>query len=90
MRNVTISQRAMKAMETLPRDIQVRARKAVEYLKTDNDMAIKPAKLQGNRNLYIAKLKNNYRIIYSRSNESVNIVDIISMDKVSSIMRSDK
>lgn len=90
MRNITISQRAMKAMETLPGYIHVRVRRAVEHLKTDNDMAIKPTKLQGNRNLYIAKLDNIYRIIYSRSNESVNIVDIIRMDKVSSIMRSDE
>ena len=89
MINVSVSQKALKAMESLPKDIQVKARRAVEYLKTDNERSVKPSKLNFGRNLFSGRLNDKYRIIYSKFENNIVIVDFIKIDTISTVMRSD-
>lgn len=86
---VDISQKALTSMESLPADVQAKLRRAIEYIKSDNERSIKPQKLEGGRNLYSGRINSKYRVIYSKKKDSITIVDIIRVDSVSRIMRSD-
>ena len=86
---IKVSQRAMKSLAALPIDIQAKARRAVEYLNSGNERSVKPEKLKGGRNLYSGRVNSKYRVIYSKGRGSIEIVDIIRVDEVGNIMRSE-
>ncbi|WP_422652286.1 type II toxin-antitoxin system RelE family toxin [Agaribacterium haliotis] len=79
----------MKSLASLPRDVQAKARRAVEYIKSDNERSVKPNKLKGGRNLYSGSVDSKYRVIYSKSKDTITIVDIIKVDTVANVMRSE-
>lgn len=87
---IKVSQRAMSAMESLPRDVQEKARRVVEYLKTGNERSVKPGKLKGGRGLYYGRLNNRFRIVYSKKGGRITIVDFIKIDDVAQVMRPEK
>jgi len=86
---VKVSQKAMKSLASLPSDIQSKARRAVEYLKSNNERSVKPNKLKGGRNLYSGRVNSKYRVIYTKSKDTITIVDIIKVDTVTNVMRSE-
>jgi mRNA-degrading endonuclease RelE of RelBE toxin-antitoxin system len=86
---VKVSQKGMKSLALLPKDVQVKARKAVEYLKSKNESLLKTHKLTGGRNLYSGKVTSKYRVIYSKTKDTITIVDIIKVDTVVNVMRSE-
>lgn len=86
---VRVSQRAMQAMESLPRDVQAKARRVVEYLKTGNERSVKPCLLKGGKGLFYSTLNANFRIVYSKKQDVITIVDFVNVENVSKIMRSD-
>lgn len=87
---VLMSQKAINSFARLPPNIQSRARRAFEYLRVGDEKSIKPFKLKEGRNLYHGRLTDKYRIIYSKSQNSITIVDFINIEDVSQVMRSDE
>ncbi|ELA8137666.1 type II toxin-antitoxin system RelE family toxin [Vibrio parahaemolyticus] len=86
---VKVSQRAMKAMESLPRDVQEKACRAVELLKTDNERSVKPQQLKGGRGLFYGRLNTRFRIVYSKKQDEITIVDFVDVENISKVMRFD-
>lgn len=86
---VEVSQKAMNSLDSLPMDVQAKVRKAVEYLRSDNERSVKPHRLEGGRNLYSGRINSKYRVIYAKKKGAIAIVDIIEIDSVSRVMRSE-
>lgn len=89
MPEVIITQKAMKSFDRLPPDIHDIAEKTIKYLMHNEEHFLNPAKIKGSRDLYNGRISNDYRIIYSKENERIYIVDIIKIGAISGVMRRD-
>lgn len=86
---IKFSQRAMDSFESLPKEIQEKAHRAINLLEEGNERAIHSSVLKGGRKLYSGKINQNFRVIYSKNNNEILIVDFIKIDGISKIMRSE-
>ncbi|ELV8694242.1 hypothetical protein QNE54_000956 [Vibrio fluvialis] len=84
---VKVTPKAMSAMESIPRDVRVNARRAVDWLKSDNERSLKPQSMSLKQKLYRSALGKGYWLVYSKQNGTTKIVDIVQQDKVSTVMR---
>ncbi|ELV8648761.1 hypothetical protein QNE85_004089 [Vibrio fluvialis] len=89
-RTVKVTPKAMSAMESIPRDVRVKARRAVDWLKSDNERSLKPISLSPRQRLFRSALGKGYWIVYAKQNGTTRIVDIVQEKKVSEVMRVSK
>lgn len=87
---VKVTPKAMSAMESIPRDVRVRARRAVDWLKSDNEKSLKRVTLSKKQRLYRSALGKGYWLVYAKQDDITRIVDIVQEDNVSTVMRSNK
>lgn len=87
---VKVTPKAMSAMESIPRDVRVKARRAVDWLKSDNDRSLKPITLSKKQRLFRSALGKGYWLVYAKQDGTTRIVDIVQESNVSTVMRSNK
>ncbi|MEC6798465.1 hypothetical protein VXS03_15525 [Photobacterium sp. S4TG1] len=86
---IKFTQRAMDSFESLPTEIQEKAHRAINLLQEGKEREIHSSVLKGGRKLYSGRIDNKFRIIYSKKNKEIFIVDFIKIDGISKIMRSE-
>lgn len=79
----------MDSFESLPTEIQEKAHRALCLLEEGNERAIHSSVLKGDRKLYSGRINHKFRVIYSKKNKEILIVDFIKIDGISKIMRSE-
>lgn len=86
---ISVSQKAMTKLESLPVTVQAKVRSAVEYIKSSNERSLKPVKLKGGRGLYSGRVNSKYRLIYAKRKGCITLIDIIQVDEINNVMRSE-
>lgn len=87
---IKFSQRAISSFDALPKDVVKKVQRVLSFLEEGEDKLVNSSMLKGGRKLYSVPITPRYRLIYSKKNNEIVVIDFIRVDQVAKIMRSEK